>query len=91
MAASLFSDSSGSRPFVMNKNTHFLSADILRGVAITMVIVFHSFGWMVPWKGWFRDFAVAPRHMGFIGYPITLGWAGVALFFVLRKLIPQSK
>src|SRR5579862_6103489 len=67
----------------MNKNTHFLSADILRGVAITMVIVFHSFGWMVPWKGWFRDFAVAPRHMGFIGYPITLGWAGVALFFVL--------
>ena len=71
----------------MNKNTHFLAADVLRGVAITMVIVFHAFivpfGAFVPWRGWTRNFADAPSQALLICYPLSFGWAGVALFFVL--------
>src|SRR6476469_3517467 len=62
-------------------------ADVLRGVAILMVIAYHSFGsawgWYVPWNGWLRDFSHAPSQPLLWFYPITFGWAGVALFFVI--------
>ena len=71
----------------MNKNTHFLAADILRGIAIAMVVVYHAFtpvyGHFLPWRGWFRDFSAPPSEVFMAAYPVSFGWAGVALFFVL--------
>lgn len=64
-----------------------VGADILRGIAILMVFIYHTLGAFyvnfVPWNGWFRDF-MAPRFQPmFWLYPVTFGWGGVALFFVL--------
>jgi peptidoglycan/LPS O-acetylase OafA/YrhL len=62
-------------------------ADILRGVAILMVVAFHAFGptwgYYVPWSGWVRDFSAAPSQEILWLYPVTFGWAGVSLFFVI--------
>ncbi len=62
-------------------------ADLLRGVAIILVVMLHCFGscygWYVPWKGWSRDFGGAGGDTLLRFYPLTLGWAGVALFFVI--------
>ncbi len=62
-------------------------ADILRGLAILMVVVYHAFGptygFCLPWNGWTRDFAASPSPQLFWFYPVTFGWCGVALFFVL--------
>lgn len=60
--------------------------DSLRGIAIVAVFLFHCFGMafpmdVLPWKGWTRDLN-APA--GFLAaYPMTYGFAGVALFFVI--------
>ena len=64
-----------------------VGADILRGVAILMVIIFHAFGqtygYSLPWAGWLRDFQ-SPQTTTLVWfYPVTFGWAGVSLFFVL--------
>lgn len=52
-----------------------------------MVFIYHSFGsvygFFLPWKGWFRDFSGPPSNQLLWFYPITYGWAGVSLFFVL--------
>ncbi len=70
-----------------NKNTHFLAADLLRGIAIISVVVYHAFtilfGTFVPWNGWTRNFAEAPSRTLLFCYPVSFGWAGVSLFFVL--------
>jgi peptidoglycan/LPS O-acetylase OafA/YrhL len=62
-------------------------ADVLRGIAIIMVVAYHamgpSWGWYVPWSGWLRDFSAAPSRALLWCYPITFGWAGVSLFFVI--------
>jgi peptidoglycan/LPS O-acetylase OafA/YrhL len=72
---------------MMNKKSHLLAVDILRGIAIAMVVVFHAFivpfGAFLPWTGWHRDLSMAPSKTFIIFYPISFGWAGVALFFVL--------
>jgi len=75
------------QPRGTSTNTHLLAVDLLRGAAIVMVVVYHSFGpvygYYVPWKGWFRNFAAAPNLPLIAFYPISIGWTGVALFFVL--------
>ena len=52
-----------------------------------MVVIYHAFGphygYYLPWSGWFRDFKAPPSQPFLWFYPITFGWAGVALFFVL--------
>lgn len=62
-------------------------AEILRGIAILMVVSYHIFGplfgWSLPWKGLLRDFQSQRHHELLWFYPVTFGWAGVALFFVL--------
>jgi len=62
-------------------------ADLLRGLAILMVVAYHAFGpqygFYIPWNGWARDPGAAPSQAVVWFYPITLGWAGVALFFVI--------
>jgi peptidoglycan/LPS O-acetylase OafA/YrhL len=53
--------------------------DGLRGVAIALVLAFH-----------YVNFAVetgAPRWMGFLIRPTSLGWSGVDLFFVLSGFL----
>jgi len=60
--------------------------DYVRGAAILSVFLFHSLDWAfhyssLPWHGWFRDFS-APNSF-LILLPVSLGWAGVAIFFVV--------
>lgn len=66
--------------------------DLLRGIAILVVFGFHYFGirngwdfyrWDGPWRnpyvlGWDNDWLL---------YPITWGWTGVPLFFVLSGFV----
>jgi peptidoglycan/LPS O-acetylase OafA/YrhL len=72
----------------MNLNrTQNTGADVLRGIAILMVVAFHAFGPVygefLPWSGWVRNFAAPPSQQLLWFYPITFGWAGVPIFFVL--------
>lgn len=60
--------------------------DQLRGVAIVLVFLYHSFYQAfgrdeLTWSGWTRDFH-APAALLTL-YPITWGWCGVAIFFAL--------
>jgi peptidoglycan/LPS O-acetylase OafA/YrhL len=67
--------------------TQNTGADVLRGIAILIVVAFHSFGPVygefLPWDGLVRNFAKPPSQQLLWFYPITFGWAGVAIFFVL--------
>lgn len=62
-------------------------ADILRGIAIAMVVIYHAcgpvHGYYLPWIGNFRDFKSPPSNSFYWLYPVTFGWTGVALFFVI--------
>ena len=65
----------------------FFGADILRGVAILSVVLYHTFGrlygFCLPWNGNWQDFHAPPSEHFLVFYPASFGWAGVALFFVL--------
>jgi peptidoglycan/LPS O-acetylase OafA/YrhL len=62
-------------------------ADVLRAIAILIVVAYHIFipiyGSFLPWQGLLRNFEASPSPQLLWFYPITFGWAGVALFFVL--------
>lgn len=65
---------------------HINFLDQIRGIAIIVVFLFHcldtSFGYsQLPWGSWIRDFN-APESFLFL-LPLTLGWAGVSVFFVV--------
>ena len=72
---------------IIEKTNHLPAADFLRGVAILFVVSFHVFGvlcgWQLPWNGVFRNFDSPPSRYFYSFYPISLGWSGVSLFFVL--------
>ena len=58
----------------------------VRGFAILMVFLLHSLGTafghdQLPWGTWFRDFGGARSFLCLL--PLTFGWAGVAVFFVV--------
>lgn len=69
------------------RNTHIDFLDSLRGIAIVGVFVFHALDFLarnyaqIPWDGLFRTLPT-PRWLVLV-FPGTLGWVGVALFFVI--------
>ncbi|MBV8584727.1 MAG: acyltransferase [Verrucomicrobia bacterium] len=67
-------------------NSHIGFLDMLRGIAILAVFLFHSFNASfgfdtLPWNGLLRDFHINRASLPF--FPATYGWAGVAIFFAL--------
>jgi peptidoglycan/LPS O-acetylase OafA/YrhL len=67
---------------------HIPFLDYLRGIAILAVFLYHAtapepniFSFGLPWHGWLRDFHIPFDHL--VLFPFTLGWAGVAIFFVV--------
>jgi len=62
--------------------------DVLRGVAILSVFLLHWYGAAfgtdhLRWNGLVRDFASAPNTAFWCFYPLSYGWMGVSLFFVI--------
>ena len=70
------------------KKGHLDRLDVLRGLAIFAVFAFHFLGTTygmdhLPWKGQWTDWSAAPDRFFLWLFPVTFGWVGVALFFVL--------
>jgi peptidoglycan/LPS O-acetylase OafA/YrhL len=66
---------------------HLKLIDQMRGIAILAVFAFHclhpSFGHdQLTWGRWFPDFFTAKKSFLAV-LPLTFGWAGVAIFFVV--------
>jgi peptidoglycan/LPS O-acetylase OafA/YrhL len=66
------------------KHIEFL--DLLRGVALIVVFLFHALGAacgrdQLPWGAWFREFSVSRSFLVLL--PFSFGWSGVAIFFVI--------
>jgi peptidoglycan/LPS O-acetylase OafA/YrhL len=71
---------------------HLPGLDVLRGIAILMVFLYHclyaTFGFdQLPWNGWFREMNAPASFL--ILWPATFGWAGVAVFFVVSGFCIQ--
>ncbi len=85
-APTSFTDATPSMEMTPDPKSHLTTPDVLRGAAIMMVVIFHTFlnvYGLFPWSASVRDFSHFPSaHLIFL-YPLSFGWAGVALFFVL--------
>jgi len=67
---------------------HLLRIDVLRAVAILSVFLLHWFGQAygtdhLNWNGLLRDPASAPSASFIAFFPLSFGWMGVPLFFVI--------
>lgn len=67
---------------------HLDRLDVLRGFAIFAVFAYHFLGTTyrmdhLPWQGRWVDWSAAPDQLFLWLFPVTFGWVGVALFFVL--------
>ncbi len=72
----------------VDRKLHLRRIDVLRGLAILAVVLFHWFGATfgvdhLQWKGLVRDFASAPSPWFWVFYPLSYGWMGVSLFFLI--------
>lgn len=68
------------------EDTHISFLDHIRGIAVLMVFLLHclgiGFGYdQLKWSGWFHDFNADPSFLALL--PLSLGWTGVAVFFVV--------
>ncbi len=68
------------------KTEHVQLIDYFRGIAILAVFLFHCLGVafghdQLAWGPWFSDFSTSRSFLALV--PVTLGWAGVAIFFVV--------
>lgn len=66
--------------------------DFLRGFAIVLVFLYHliglRYGWvMYRWDGNFRSGEILGVSDNWIALPVTWGWTGVSLFFVLSGFV----
>lgn len=71
---------------MMVAKTHLPFLDGLRGLAAFAVFLFHAYATAfnidhLPWNGWFRDFR--PLQSAPYLVPLTYGWCGVPIFFVV--------
>ncbi len=69
-----------------NDKEHIQLLDFFRGIAILSVFLFHCVGDAFghdhfPWKHGLPDFSSSTLFLAF--FPLTFGWAGVAIFFVV--------
>jgi peptidoglycan/LPS O-acetylase OafA/YrhL len=67
---------------------HLRKIDVLRGVAILMVFLLHWYGNSVRvdhlrWNGLVLDLTSGPTLSFYLLYPLSFGWFGVPLFFVI--------
>lgn len=70
----------------VTRRNHLSFLDQFRGVAIICVFVYHALFQafrrdQLDWGGWLRNFDAPASFLGL--YPITWGWCGVAIFFVV--------
>jgi peptidoglycan/LPS O-acetylase OafA/YrhL len=70
------------------RKLHLRKIDVLRGVAILMVFLLHWYGYPVRvdhlrWNGLVLDLASGPSPTFYLLYPLSFGWFGVPLFFVI--------
>lgn len=70
------------------KTGHLDRLDALRGFAIFAVFAYHFLGTVygmdhLPWKGQWIDWSAAPDQLFLCLFPLTFGWVGVSLFFVI--------
>lgn len=68
------------------KPSHIDFLDVIRGIAILFVFLFHSLAVafnqdQLPWGTWLRDLNVPSSFL--ILLPASFGWAGVPIFFVI--------
>lgn len=66
---------------------HLAGLDIARGIAILLVLVFHTMDAALgvnrlSWAGWWPDFAHTPKTLLAV-LPVAFGWSGVAVFFAV--------
>ena len=69
-----------------DSKNHLAFLDHVRGIAIVLVFLFHALGTacghdQLPWGPWFREFSVSKSFL--ILLPLSIGWSGVAVFFVV--------
>ncbi len=72
----------------VDRKLHLRRIDVLRALAILAVLLLHWFGATfgvdhLQWKGLVRDFATAPSAAFWAFYPLSYGWMGVSLFFLI--------
>jgi peptidoglycan/LPS O-acetylase OafA/YrhL len=70
------------------KKLHLVRIDVLRAIAILCVFLLHWFGQAygtdhLEWNGLVRDPRSAPSASFFFFFPLSFGWMGVPLFFVI--------